>query len=241
MTKVNNALFHFQFEENRIHQKKQPPILSAYDVHLYSKSSVENNLKHHEVGLTTDKSETVEEGPPIWVTMGKKNLNTAYISSNYSLLLFKIFLAVCWSENSHYHGKDNFPYVASVPLSTQLWLKTTDAKVVIQIVYSEAEASEKLQRYKEELESYGALVKLVETKDVKCVLKSQIIRVLAFLLPEVRLQVLINVNNIVGSSTMKQNLQLILPVFKAIFFLSFTLLRKIHFSLFENCKNLFRL
>ncbi len=41
-------------------------------------------------------------------------------------------------------------------------------------------------KYKEELESYGALVKLVETGDMDCVLKSQIIRVLAFLLPEVR-------------------------------------------------------
>jgi len=71
-------------------------------------------------------------------------------------------------------------------LSTQLWLKITDAKVVIQIVYSEPEVSEKLKNYKEELENYGALVKLVETKDVKCVLKSQIIRVLAFLLPEVQ-------------------------------------------------------
>ena len=53
-----------------------------------------------------------------------------------------------------------------------------------QIVYKEM--SEKLLKYKEELESYGALVKLVETGDMACVLKAQIIRVLAFLLPEVR-------------------------------------------------------
>jgi hypothetical protein len=44
-----------------------------------------------------------------------------------------LFPAVCYGENSHYHGKDNFPYVESVPLSTQLWLKTTTAKVVIQV------------------------------------------------------------------------------------------------------------
>ena len=41
--------------------------------------------------------------------------------------------AVCYGENSHFHGKDHFPYVESVPLSTQLWLKTTTAKVVIQV------------------------------------------------------------------------------------------------------------
>jgi hypothetical protein len=45
-----------------------------------------------------------------------------------------LFPAVCYGENSHYHGKDNFPYVESVPLSTQLWLKTTTAKVVIQVI-----------------------------------------------------------------------------------------------------------
>ena len=54
-----------------------------------------------------------------------------------------------------------------------------------QIVYIEPEVSEKLLKYKAELESYGALVKLVHTGQMKCVLKAQIIRVLAFLLPEV--------------------------------------------------------
>jgi len=56
---------------------------------------------------------------------------------------------------------------------------------MIQIVYNEKEISEKLTKYKKDLEEYGAVVKLVPTGDMKCVLKAQIIRVLAFLLPEV--------------------------------------------------------
>lgn len=55
----------------------------------------------------------------------------------------------------------------------------------MQIVYNEP-VTPKLEKYKAELESYGVLVKLVPSGDMKCVLKSQIIRVLAFLLPEVK-------------------------------------------------------
>ena len=54
-----------------------------------------------------------------------------------------------------------------------------------QIVHNQTEPSEKLLKYKAELEGYGALVKMVPAGDMNCVLKSQIIRVLAFLLPEV--------------------------------------------------------
>ena len=57
----------------------------------------------------------------------------------------------------------------------------------MQIVYSEDEVSEELLEYKKELEGYGAKVFLVKTgTEMKCVLKSQIIRVLAFLLPFVQ-------------------------------------------------------
>ena len=57
----------------------------------------------------------------------------------------------------------------------------------MQIVYSEEEVSEELLEYKKELEGYGAKVFLVKTgTEMKCVLKSQIIRVLAYLLPFVQ-------------------------------------------------------
>ena len=57
----------------------------------------------------------------------------------------------------------------------------------MQIVYSEAEISEELKEYKKTLEGYGATVFLVPTgDDMKCVLKSQMIRLLAYHLPFVK-------------------------------------------------------
>ena len=95
-----------------------------------------------------------------------------------------ITMGLCWSENAQWHGKENFPYKQAAPLSAQLWMKFTPAKVILQIVYSEPKISEDLKAYKEELESYGVLVYLVPTgPDIKCVLKSQMIRLFAYTLP----------------------------------------------------------
>ena len=95
-----------------------------------------------------------------------------------------ITMGLCWSENAQLHGKENFPYKQAAPLSAQLWMKFTPAKVILQIVYSEPKISEDLKTYKEELESYGVLVYLVPTgPDIKCVLKSQMIRLFAYTLP----------------------------------------------------------
>ena len=95
-----------------------------------------------------------------------------------------ITMGLCWSENAQLHGKENFPYKQAAPLSAQLWMKFTPAKVILQIVYSEPKISEDLKTYKEELESYGVLVYLVPTgPNIKCVLKSQMIRLFAYTLP----------------------------------------------------------
>ena len=57
----------------------------------------------------------------------------------------------------------------------------------MQIVYSEPEISDELKEYKKMLEGYGATVFLVPTgDDIKCVLKSQMIRLLAYHLPFVQ-------------------------------------------------------
>ena len=95
-----------------------------------------------------------------------------------------ITMGLCWSENAQIHHKENFPYKKAAPFSAQLWMKFTPATVILQIVYSEPEVSEELATYKKELESYGALVYLVPTgSEIKCVLKSQMIRLLAYALP----------------------------------------------------------
>ena len=53
------------------------------------------------------------------------------------------------------HVNFDFPYKDAAPLSSQLWMKITPAKVIMQIVYSEDEVSEELIDYKKKLESYG--------------------------------------------------------------------------------------
>lgn len=93
-------------------------------------------------------------------------------------------MSLCWSANAHVLGKDHFPYKESVPLSTQLWHQFTPAQVILQIIYSESQISAELKDYKTHLESLGAKVFLIPTgNDIQCVLKSQLQRLLAYLLP----------------------------------------------------------
>ena len=104
------------------------------------------------------------EVPKIWITMG-----------------------LCWSSNAQVYGKQNFPYKGAAPLSSQLWMKISPAiQVLLHVVYSEPKPSEELLKYKEELEGFGTKVKLIPTSSsLTCVLESQLIRVLAYLVPEV--------------------------------------------------------
>merc|ERR1712223_276933 len=126
--------------------------------------SLVENVEQHDVSSIKDITFENSEGPRTWITMG-----------------------LCWSANAQVHGKENFPYKDAAPLSTQLWMKLTPAKVIMQIVYSEPEISEELIEYKKELESYGAVVFLAPTgPDIKCVLKSQLIRLLAYSFPFIR-------------------------------------------------------
>ena len=109
------------------------------------------------------KNETVEV-PQIWITMG-----------------------LCWSTNAQVWGKENFPYKESAPLSAQLWMRLSSSiKVILQVVYSEPDPPDDLLKYKEKLENFGVMVKLVpKAPELKCVLESQLIRIVAYLLPEV--------------------------------------------------------
>lgn len=96
-----------------------------------------------------------------------------------------VTMALCWSENTQYHGKGQFPYKEALPLSSQLWLNLTTARVIAQIVYTEPSISDELRSYQSQLESHGVLVKLVPAQTMDCVLKAQLIRILVFDLPEV--------------------------------------------------------
>lgn len=107
------------------------------------------------------------EIPRIWITMG-----------------------LCWSGNAQVYGKENFPYKGAAPLSAQLWMKISPSiKVILHVVYSEAIPTAALLEYKKKLEDFGTIVELVPTSSkLSCVLESQLIRLLAYLLPEVFLE-----------------------------------------------------
>ena len=109
--------------------------------------------------------------------------------SEYILFCFSthqtwITMGLCWSANAQVLGKEKFPYKEAVPMSSQLWMKITPAKVIVQIVYSEPDPSPDLLTYKKDLEDLGVRVFLVPTGlGIQCVLKSQLIRLLAYQLP----------------------------------------------------------
>ena len=103
------------------------PSLSLLDMH-----SLVENVEQHDVSSIKDITFENSEGPRTWITMG-----------------------LCWSANAQVHGKEKFPYKDAAPLSSQLWMKITPAKVIMQIVYSESEISDELKEYKKELERYA--------------------------------------------------------------------------------------
>ena len=137
------------------------PALSLLQLHTLA-----DHEENHQVTLGKGVSDTLN----IWITMG-----------------------LCWSANAQVHGKENFPYKDAATLSPQLWIKLNEMQeqikvnVIMQIVYSEPEISQELKEYKKSLENHGATVFLVPTGDeMKCVLKSQLIRLLAYQLPFVK-------------------------------------------------------
>ena len=112
-----------------------------------------------------------------WIIRNKK----------YKLPQIWITMGLCWSNNTQYWGKEHFPYKESAPLSAQLWMRLTSSiKVILQVVYSEREPPDELLEYKKKLENFGVIVKLVpRASELKCVLEAQLIRIVAYLLPEV--------------------------------------------------------
>ena len=68
-------------------------------------------------------------------------------SSNGTSALW-VTMGLCWSSNTKYHDKKNFPYREAAPLSIRLWTRMAEAKVIILIVYSEESVPPDLGKYK---------------------------------------------------------------------------------------------
>ena len=101
-----------------------------------------------------------------------------------------VSMGLCWSANAKYHKKGKFPYRQAAIFSSQLWFQKTTVKIIMQIVYSESNISQDLLEYQNKLEDLGVTVKLVPSLDTECVLKSQVVRMLAFKFDEVCRKVL---------------------------------------------------
>ena len=128
-------------------------------------------------------------------TSRNDNVNTWRVKGKtYVIPRIWITMGLCWSSNAKVWGKENFPYKESAPLSAQLWMRLSSSiKVILHVVYSEPEPPEDLIEYKQKLEGYGVIVKIVpKAPELKCVLESQLIRIVAYLLPEVRNKVISN-------------------------------------------------
>ena len=59
-----------------------------------------------------------------------------------------VTMGLCWSSNTKYHDKKDFPYREAAPLSIRLWMKMAEVKVIILIVYSEESVPPDLGKYK---------------------------------------------------------------------------------------------
>ena len=122
---------------------RRPPIMPSFRISVTEDESQEipneegeeigNDLAMPRVPNATEATRSSAAGnssfssPGLWVTMG-----------------------LCWSSNTEYHDKKNFPYREAAPLSIQLWMRFARARVILQIVYSEESVPVGLAQYKGE-------------------------------------------------------------------------------------------
>ena len=79
-----------------------------------------------------------------------------------------VSMAVCLSSNTRFHGKDRFPYLLALKLSSQLWLtKVPKLKTIIQVVHEPSDrGAPELENYVKYLKTMGNhIVETVETFD----------------------------------------------------------------------------
>ena len=151
------------FDKSSEFTQPSPARYTSNDIQFVPHQEVSETSRNDNVNTWRVKGKTYVI-PRIWITMG-----------------------LCWSSNAKVWGKENFPYKESAPLSAQLWMRLSSSiKVILHVVYSEPEPPEDLIEYKKKLEGYGVVVKIVpKASELKCVLESQLIRIVAYLLPEV--------------------------------------------------------
>ena len=78
-----------------------------------------------------------------------------------------ISTSVCFSGNTKFYKKSHYPYLYSTKLSSDLWHRVTNASTIVQVIYDEVDrGSEKMEKFKRELEEGGSRVELVSSNGV---------------------------------------------------------------------------
>ena len=96
-----------------------------------------------------------------------------------------ISMGLCFEKNTHMYGKKNYPFTKVTPLSIMLWNYFLPwVKVILYIVYDKTVNEEHRILYdsqlKQNVDVNMVQVRWVETGDMKCPTKSQLIRMWAF-------------------------------------------------------------
>ena len=103
-----------------------------------------------------------------------------------------ISMALCWGNKVEFLQKARFPYALAGQLSTKLWPQiVSNVSVIFHIVVCQNSENVKfdnytLKDYEQNLKNSGALVNIHKVKNCdQCVLNAQLIRLLAYLSPNV--------------------------------------------------------
>jgi hypothetical protein len=105
-----------------------------------------------------------------------------------------VSMGVCYSETTHLYKKSRYPYAEVTPLAVMLWKMITDQdriqrygttffwprKGTNRTFLVEKKVIPPMEAYADTLRSAGAVVEWVRSGDMDCVLKSQLVRMLAF-------------------------------------------------------------
>ena len=113
--------FHIEGAEDEGEEEEN----SGNDFAVYHPWVPSNGTESNSAPGTENGMGSSSETSALWVTMG-----------------------LCWSSNTKYHDKKNFPYREAAPLSIRLWMKMAEARVIILIVYSEESVPPDLGKYK---------------------------------------------------------------------------------------------
>ena len=79
------------------------------------------------------------------------------------------------------YGKKDYPYALVTPLAILLWYHFfPDIRVIIYLIYEKTEFEYRRKLYEETLRQTNVEIRWVESGDMNCVTKSQVIRMWAF-------------------------------------------------------------